>query len=220
MVVAVLGLIVAAAPAQDIDPAKVAAKAVERHDPDQVDPNTIKGEDWTFDITFEHPQAIVVNGPAGEKEVYWYVVYTVTNRAKEEKNYVPTFTLVSSAAKVRRAGIYPAVFDAIRKSRKIPFLENAVKMVGNVIPGEDNARTGVAIFAPLDRDTDRFIIFAEGLSGQYIERPKPGAAADAPEDEKVIRLRKALAIEYRLPGDKWWMNLDQPIFVSKTWTWR
>ena len=95
-----------------------------------------------------------------------------------------------------------------------------VKMVGKILPGEDNARTGVAIFAPLDRKTDRFTLFVEGLSGRYIERPNPAADENTPEDEKVVRLRKTLALEYKLPGDEWWLNLDQPIFISKKWTWR
>jgi len=213
-------LLVASAAAQETDPVKAAARAVEQGDPDSVDPNLIKGETWTFDFRFDHPQPLVVTTPGGEKEVYWYLVYTVTNRAAEEKTYIPTFTLFSNTAAVRRAGVFPTVYEAIKKARKIRFLENAVQMHGKVLPGDDNARTGVAIFAPLDRSTDRFTIFCEGLSGQYIERPNLKAKADAPADEKVIRLRKTLAITYKLPGDKWWLNQDQPLFVSKKWTWR
>ena len=232
-----VALLAPLAAAQEPDPAKVAARAVEQSDPDKVDPNLIKGETWTFDFRFDHPQPLVVTTPGGEKEVYWYLVYTVTSRAAKEKTYIPTFTLFSDTAVVRRAGIFPTVFEAIKKNRKIRFLENAVKMHGKVLPGDDNARTGVAIFAPLDRNTDRFTIFCEGLSGRYIERcPKCGgrrirrsesephlkclACGSTPADEKVIRLRKTLAITYKLPGDKWWLNQDQVIFVSKKWTWR
>ena len=215
-----VALLALPATAQDADPVKAAAAAVEQNDPDKVDPNLIKGETWTFDLRFDHPQPLVVTTPGGEKEVYWYLVYTVTNRAAEGKTYIPTFTLFSDAATVRRAGVFPTVFEAIKKNRKIRFLENAVKMHGKVLPGLDNARTGVAIFAPIDRRTDRFTIFCEGLSGQYIERPNLKAKPDAPADEKLIRLRKTLAITYKLPGDKWWLNQDQPIFISKKWTWR
>ena len=215
-----VALLASLAAAQDTDPVKAAVRAVEQSDPDAVDPNLIKGEVWTFDFRFDHPQPLVVTTPGGEKEVYWYLVYTVTSRAPEEKTYIPTFTLFSDTASVRRAGVFPTVFEAVKSSRKIRFLENAVQMHGKVLPGDDNARTGVAIFAPLDRDTDRFTIFCEGLSGQYIERPDPKAKPDTPADEKVIRLRKTLAITYKLPGDRWWLNQDQPIFVSKKWTWR
>ncbi len=205
---------------QEEDRAEAARQAIQTHDPDQVDPNRIKGEGWTFDFQFEHPQPIVVRTPGGDRDVYWYLVYTVTNRGKEGKDFIPAFTLYTDKASVRRAGVFPRVYEAIRGSRKIRFLENAAKMHTKVLPGEGHARTGVAIFAPLDRETDRLTIFVEGLSGRYIERPNPAAKADTPEDEKHIRLRKTLAITYRLPGDKWWLNLDQPIFVSKTWTWR
>jgi len=195
-------------------------KAMEVADPDQVNPIDIKGEKYTFDFRFDTIEPLVVTNPEGEKEVYWYLVYTITNTSSEEHNFVPAFTLYSDTASVRRAGLHPDVFDAVKNRRKIRFLENAVKMTGKVLPGEDSARTGVAIFAPLDRATDHFRIFVEGLSGEYVERPNPAATDDTPEDEKVIRLRKTLVLEYKFPGDEWWLNADQPVFVSKTWTWR
>jgi len=208
------------AAAQEEGRAEAARRAVEGHDPDRVDPNLVKGEDWTFDFQFEHPQPIVVQTPGGEREVYWYLVYTVTNRSEEARNFVPAFTLYTDQATVRRAGLFPAVYEAIKANRKIRFLERTTKLHTKIMPGEAGARTGVAIFAPLDRETDGFTIFCEGLSGRYIERPNLEADADTPEDERVIRLRKTLALTYKLPGDKWWLNLDQPTFVSKTWTWR
>jgi len=221
--IAVLAMFMAlaqVAAAQEGGQAEAARRAVEDHDPDRVDPNLVKGEDWTFDFQFEHPQPIVVKTPGGDREVYWYLVYTVTNRSKEAKNFVPAFTLYTDRATIRRAGLFPAVYEAIKANRKIRFLEPPVRLHTKVMPGEGSARTGVAIFAPLDRETDGFTIFCEGLSGRYIERPNLKAGADAPEDERVIRLRKTLAITYKLPGDKWWLNLDQPTFVSKKWTWR
>jgi hypothetical protein len=119
----------------------------------------------------------------------------------------------------------------------------------------------VAIFAPLDARADRISIFVEGLSGQYIERPKvqgPGAAKPAaekpaagPAEEKAapaaakkgeesvtggpgkptakeiaaleaasIRLRKTLELQYKIPSDDLWINLDKPVFAGKRWTWR
>jgi len=197
-----------------------AEKALDAADPDQINPIDIKGEKYTFDFRFDNVEPLVVTNPEGEKEVYWYLAYTITNTSEEEHNFVPAFTLYSDTASVRRAGLHPNVFDAIRKRRQIRFLENAVKMTSKVLPGEDGARTGVAIFAPLDRETDHFRIFVEGLSGEYVERPNPAATDDTPEDEKVIRLRKTLVLEYKFPGDSWWLNVDQPVFLSKTWTWR
>jgi hypothetical protein len=221
--VAALAVCMAFAPpaaAQQENRAKAGRRAIEDHDPDRVDPNVVKGEDWTFDFQFEHPQPIVVQTPGGDREVYWYLVFTVTNRSDEAREFVPAFTLYTDQATVRRAGMFPRVYEAIKANRKIRFLEHSSKLHTRIMPGEGNARTGVAIFAPLGRETDCFTIFCEGLSGRYIERPNLKAAADAPEDEKVVRLRKAVALSYKLPGDKWWLNLDQPTFVAKKWTWR
>jgi len=218
-----LGLGVSAAGAQDVE-SKAATRAIENADPDAVDPNLIKGEKWTLDFHFEQPEPIVVGDPAtGDRQVFWYVVYTATNRTGADRSFVPVFTLYADTGAIRRAGIYPTVFDAIKRTRKVRFLENAVQVIGKILVGDDNARTGVAIFPPLDRETARFTIFVEGLSGEYVERPAAAPAAKAAETGKaaeVVRLRKTLAIAYSLPGDRWWRNLDQPIFVSKKWTWR
>ena len=132
---------------------KAAEKAVEAADPDAIDPNLVKGEKWTVDFQFERPEPIVVTGPTGEKQIYWYVLYTVTNKTGQERTFAPTFTLYSDTGAITRAGIYPTVFDAIKQLRKPKFLENAVKMIGKLLVGEDNARTGVAIVAPLSFKT-------------------------------------------------------------------
>lgn len=262
---AVVGLLAAPLWAEDAGP-KATAKAIEAGNPDNVDPNDVKGEKWTLDLQYEPPVPIVVTTPGGDKEVYWYIIYTVTNHSGEDRMYVPAFTLFTDTASVRKAGVYPAVYKAIKNKRKVAFLESPVKLVDKIRVGPDSARTGVAIFAPIDRKTDRFSIFVEGLSGLYLERPKPdapppaappaapepapaaapdaaapaaGAAAlpqgpppstfelgkptakELAEQEKgVMRLRKTLVLEYKLPGDQWWLNLDEPVFVGKRWTWR
>jgi len=225
---ALVALVSSAARAQELE-ARAAQLAAEKADPDAVDPNTIKGEKWTLDIQYETPQPIVALGPQGEKEVYWYVIYTITNSTGADRQYVPSFTLFSNTGAIRKAGVYPAVYDAIKKARaaKYKFLENAVQMVAienaKILVGPDNARTGVAIFAPLDRETRKFTLFVEGLSGEYIEqtdRSKKIEPGHLTEGDKIVRLRKTLALYFDLPGDKWWLNLDKPLFLDKKWTWR
>jgi hypothetical protein len=229
-IVLVLGLGAATGWAQEAS-LKAAEKAVETADPDAIDPNLVKGEKWTVDFQFERPEPIVVTGPTGEKQIYWYVFYTVTNKTGQDRTFAPVFTLYSDTGAVTRAGIHPAVFDAIKKLRKPKFLENAVQMIGKLLMGEDNARTGVAIFAPLSFKTTKFTIFVEGLSGEYIERPAPAAPPSAPiakgeelkpttDRDNFIRLRKTLALTYTLPSENWMTTLDQPVFQCKKWTWR
>jgi len=219
-VLAAAAILAQAVRSEEVDAAKVARRAMDNGDPDNFDPNLIKGEDWTYDLKIEDPQPIVVAAPGGEKEVYWYVVYTVTNTSKAEHNYIPTFTMYSDTTKVERAGIYPAVFNAILKHRRIQFLENSAAMFGKVLPGPDNARTCVAIFKPMDRATSHFTIFVENASGLFIERPNPAAPENAKPEEKIVTLRKTLALKYKIPGDEFWKNLDTAIPTAKTWTWR
>jgi hypothetical protein len=222
-----------AARAQDVT-AKAAERAITAADPDAVDPNLIHGEKWTIDFQFERPEPIVVTGPTGQKEIYWYMVYTVTNNTGGDRFFAPAFTLYGDNGVLRRAGIYPNVYETIKKTRKVRFLENAVQMIGKLLVGADNARTGVAIFAPLPPETTKFTVFVEGLSGEFIERAEPAAppeapkavepqeagAAAAPEADKTVRLRKTMALLFDLPPARWWLTLDQPVFKSKKWTWR
>jgi hypothetical protein len=207
-----------------------ARAAMEKADPDNVDPNTIKGEHWTYDFQYENPQPLSMLTTGGEKEVYWYVIYTITNTSDAEHDYVPSFLMFTDSGAVTKAGVYPAAFDTIKKERaaKYKFLENVAQMtaVGSnrIRKGPDNARTGVAIFPPLENTTQKFTIFVGGLSGEFVERPdrsdkkiEPGHLA---EGDKLTRLFKTLALNFSIPGDKWWKNLDTPTFVSKKWTWR
>jgi hypothetical protein len=204
--------------------------AMEKADPDNVDPVSVRGEKWTLDITYDAPQSILVPGLKGEKDVYWYVIYTITNNTKTDHEYVPSFTLFTDTGVVSKAGVYPTAFEAIKaeRSTKYKFLENVAQMTAvaanRVKIGADNARTGVAIFAPMDRATQKFTIFVGGLSGEYIEHPDRGVKKPEPghlvEGDKVTRLFKTLVLDYDFPGDKWWRNMDQPIFASKKWTWR
>jgi hypothetical protein len=226
--VLVLGLAAASGWAQDLS-AKAAEKAIDNADPDAVDPNLIKGEKWNLDFQFDRPEPIVVTGPTGEKQIYWYVLYTVTNKTGQDRSFVPVFTLFADTGALSRAGIYPSVFDAVKKLRKPKFLENAVQMMGKLLVGEDNARTGVAIFPPLSFKTTKFTIFVEGLSGEFIERPEPAAPPQGgaakpeevkPDADKLIRLRKTMALTYTLPSENWMTTLDQPVFQCKKWTWR
>ncbi|MCX5682435.1 MAG: hypothetical protein NT049_01965 [Planctomycetota bacterium] len=226
--VLVLGLAAATGWAQNAS-IKAAEKAIDNADPDVVDPNLVKGEKYTIDFQFDRPEPIVVTGPTGEKQIYWYVLYTVTNKTGQDRTFVPVFTLFADTGAVARAGTYPAVHDAIKKLRKPKFLENDVQVTGKLLVGEDNARTGVAIFPPISFKTTKFTIFVEGLSGEFIERADPAAQPQAgsgkpeevkPEADKVIRLRKTLALTYTLPGENWMKNLDQPVFQCKKWTWR
>jgi hypothetical protein len=223
------------------DANEAAQKAFESGDPDNVDPVAIQGEHWTLDITYEQPQPIIVLNNKGEKSVYWYMIYTITNNTGADRNYVPSFFLFCDTGKLIPAAVNPDAFEAVKKLRglKYPNLENAGQMVAINAPadnpaikkpenttikmGSDNARTGVAIFAPMERNTRRFSIFIQGLSGEYIEKPtrpnkvEPGHLESG---DKLLRLHKTLAMAFDMPGDQWWQNLDKPIFKNKKWTWR
>lgn len=213
-----VGLVAGTAIGQEIE-ADRAEKAIRKADPDQVDPNKIKGEDYTLDFIFRKPEPIVVTTSENEKKVYWYMLYTVTNNTDEERAFAPAFTLVTDKYKTYRAGVHPKAFEAIKKNRRVRFLTDTAKMHGKLLIGEDNAKTGIAIFPPIDRRTDAFKVFVGNLSGRYIEREVP-APEGAEVETKKVNLHRTLELGYKLRGDKWWLNLDTPKQTGRRWTWR
>lgn len=191
-------------------------------DPDDVSVRDIDGHDWQFDHNFRAPRPIKVYGPDDKAEIYWYILYTVTNNTGDERFFAPSFMLFTDKAKVQRSRSQPNVCALIKKDRPrhAKFLEHATKIIGKLLQGDDNARDGIAIFAPLEEGTKSFTVFVGGLTGQYIRRANPGALADATEAEKTVILHKTRALKYRLIGDEWKRDMVPAKLVRKWWAWR
>ncbi|MDP6381209.1 MAG: hypothetical protein QF662_07685, partial [Phycisphaerae bacterium] len=177
---------------------------------------------WTLNLKFEAPRPIRIYGTNREPKIYWYILYSARNDSGATRFFAPDFILYTNEAKLHRSGIHPEVHKVIkeRRKRRTRFLENSAKIIGNLLEGEDNARDGVAIFAPIGPKTKSFTLFVGGLSGRYILRDNPAAKADTPLAEKKIVLYKTLAVDYKLIGDEWWKDLAAPKVVKTQWTWR
>lgn len=184
----------------------------------QPSPNPIA---WEFKFTFLDPQRIEVQVPGADKpEVYWYLVYTVTNTSRRSQRFLPTFQIVTEQIEVfdTDLGISPLVFDAIRERHRIThkYLVSPTKAIGPLLCGEDNARESVAIWREVDLTQNNFSVYVAGLSGetQFLENPahdpnrpevKRVVGPDGREREQTVNpqyftLRKTLEIRYTLPG--------------------
>jgi hypothetical protein len=176
---------------------------------------------WQLEFSFLDPERIEVQLPGqAEPEVYWYMVYTVTNRSPRTQDFFPLFQIVTDDLEVADTdiGISPLVFNVIRERHAIThkYMVHPTKAIGPLRSGSDNALESVAIWRDIDLSRNSFRIYAAGLSGEVKFVPNPAFDPNRPETETVtgndgrkreeivnpqyFTLRKTLEIRYTLPG--------------------
>jgi hypothetical protein len=194
----------------------------------QGDPETANGPQpspyitsWELEFKFLDPQRIEVQLPGADRpEVYWYLVYTVTNPGPRSRRFFPMFQIVTENLQAfdTDMGISPLVFDAIRQRHKIThkYLVDPTRVIGALLSGDDNARESVAIWRNIDLTLNSFTVYVAGLSGETQFLPNPSYDPQKPEKERMtasdgqarvavtnpqqFTLRKTLEIRYTLPG--------------------
>ncbi len=186
------------------------------------------GVSWQLDMRFHDPQRIEIVHPGDtEPTVYWYLIYEVTNNTGRDRQFFPSFRLVTGTLQVVEGGanISPTIYNRViaRHRREFPFLAPPVKVTGLLLQGRENARASVAIFRDFDPNAARFTIYAAGLSGDFQRSPNP--AFDRNEKESAsnrrhFHHRRTLAIEYELPGDPAFRSRVKPIRRLRQWVMR
>ena len=178
---------------------------------------------WEFDLKYLHPRRIEVQlSGSDQPEVFWYMVYTVTNTSNTTQPFYPLFQLVTEDLRVvdTDIGISPLVFEAIRERHKIThkYLVSPTEAIGELRAGADYARESVAIWRATDLNVTRFTIYVAGLSGEARvlrnpaydpEKPETATMVDAAGQEREIvvnpryfTLRKTLQLSYTLPASE------------------
>jgi hypothetical protein len=176
---------------------------------------------WELEFKFRDPERIEVTTPGSERpDVYWYILYTVTNPGPRSQRFFPMFQIVTENMQIldTDVGISPRVFDAIRERHKAvyKYLEDPTRVIGTLLSGTDNARESVAIWRNIDLSNVSFAVYVAGLSGETQFVPNPRYDPKRPETEMVrgpdgserrvvtnprqFTLRKTLEIRYTLPG--------------------
>ncbi|MBI5724924.1 MAG: hypothetical protein HZA50_13270 [Planctomycetes bacterium] len=199
--------------------------------------------EWELAFTYKDPMCIRVKAPGEEKaRIYWYMLYRVINRTKEDQNFIPEFAIYTNTGEILQANknIPTAVYDAIKQLHNLPLLKDQTSVTGKLLQGEDNAKEGVAMWPDIDPQAGTFDVFVGGLSGELADaalltpmppaadnipasgpaamgyRPKPPASA--PTTKKV--LTKQLRLQFMITGDQP-ARLTTPVtFKLKEWVMR
>lgn len=165
---------------------------------------------WQLDFDFERPDAIAVETLTGEVQWYWYMTYTVTNETGATRLFVPDITIADDTGRLMAAGegVPSRVFRAIRDKLRSTALMSQTQIVGQLLEGDDYARTGVAIWpAAVQDDLDEYRVFVAGLSGET-------ATTTDPITGETVLLRRTLMLRFELPGDDESPE-EQPVILAE-----
>ncbi len=178
--------------------------------------------DWTLDVTFEHPQQIMLR-VAGDKEPkrFWYMIMTLTNKTNHDVDFYPKCELLTDTLEVTPAGTPAEVFEKIKKSyqRKYPFLESLESIDNKILQGEDNTKDIAIIWPDFDANAKSIKIFIAGLSNETVVVDSPAEKDQAGKPVKVY-LRKTLELSYKIGGDPALRSKAKLVYEDKRWVMR
>jgi hypothetical protein len=179
--------------------------------------------DWTTEVTFEHPQQIMVRLEKGGQKRFWYIIITLTNKSGRDVDFYPKCDLMTDTFNIIPAnkGTPAGVFELIKRrhQRKYPFLEALEKAGNRMLEGEDNARDIAVIWPDFDEKVKNIKVFLAGLSNETAVIDHPIAKNEAGEPVKVY-LRKTLEISYSLSGDAALRSFAKLTYNGKRWIMR
>lgn len=155
---------------------------------------------WEFEFEAGPLRLAKVNVPGVGVRPYFYLTYTITNYWSADLLYAPDFYLKNDMGQILRSGedIPPAVTEEMLARLGNPLISDQISILGNVLEGPENARSGVVIWPATDLDADEVMVFAANLSGEstvYWTKDRETG------QRKRTVLRKTLMLRYETPGD-------------------
>jgi hypothetical protein len=150
---------------------------------------------WQLEFEYKDLMPITVKLPGEETpKVFWYLIYTVTNRTGEDRIFVPSFQMYTDTGELIPAGasVPPNVFEEIKKVYNDPLMRQTTALTGKLLQGEDNAKTGVAIFPDFDPQVGVVDVFVGGLSGEAatVKLPSPITVTEVDAEGKKVQVQK------------------------------
>ena len=188
------------------------------------EPAIIPGpRDWTLDVTFEHPEQIVVRTEQGKSLRFWYTIVTLTNESGRDVDFFPNCELMADTFHILPAGksTPTGVFEGIKRrhQRKYPFLEALDKAGNKMLEGEDNAKDIAVIWPDFDEKVKNIKVFISGLSNETAAIDHP-VAKDAGGKAVKVYLRKTLELSYSVSGDPALRSYAKLSYKGKRWIMR
>ncbi len=174
---------------------------------------------WEFDFREGPMRLITVDMPGVGPRAYFYLTFTITNFWGGELLYAPEFVLKTEEGEVQTSGqnVPPQVNEYILDLLNDPLIDDQSTILGQVLEGIENAKSGVVIWPATDLNVDEIMVFAANLSGEHTtywtKDPETG-------DRKRIVLRKTRMLRYETPGEIAGRGARPLELVEKRWIMR
>ncbi|MCH2162590.1 MAG: hypothetical protein MK085_12050 [Phycisphaerales bacterium] len=154
---------------------------------------SVAADEWELEFT-PGPLRLYVD-PVDDR-AYWYFTYTVANRTERDRMWAPRAELFTDGGDILRSGreVPSRVNKQLKTLLNDPLLEDQNRIIGEILVGRENAKSGVVVWPASDLEVTEVTLFMTGLSSD-------SKVVDHPETGKPVRLRKTLRREYLVPGN-------------------
>jgi hypothetical protein len=187
----------------------------------QVTPPKEPNQFWTTEFEPIHLKMISPRDGAGVSRVYWYMIYTLSNSGKEDRDLFVSISAVTDGKKQYSDLFLPAVEKVIEKKEKEPLwgksdeFELARKRepkdpkMAYVTLKAGETRKCVAVFNAIDPNVSRLTIGVRGLTNDIKLLTKDDGMKELEE-----RVRE---FSYERPGDEYEITLDRFKLTGREW---
>ena len=162
-------------------------------------------DQWELDYQVG-PLRLYKDGESGE--AFWYATYTIVNRTGRDRNIAPQWTILDEEGRLFNAGegVSRRVQRAVQALLANPLHEDQSAVIGDMMTGEENAKSGFAIWK-VGPEVRRFSILVTGLSNTK-------KVSDDPVTKKPIVLKKTRRIDYQMATDRATLIGEVPMVPS------
>ena len=172
----------------------------------------VLGEQWKLDV---RPKGLRLWVDPQDGKGYWYFVYDVVNQTKQSLLWSPKIQLLDGEGRLMRGGndVPPQVRKAMCASMAEEGVEDQFAVMDDLLPGEDNGRTGMVAWLAEGTDGTELTVFIAGASSETEQKVHPKTG------EKVT-LRENLQLDYAVPGDPKGRRAEPAILKNREWVMR
>lgn len=146
---------------------------------------------------------------------FWYFTYEVVNNTGKDQRFAPRIELVVDDGRIVRQGdgVPSRVSRELEEYLGDPLLEDQFEILGTVLQGKTNAKSGLVVFRADDLDPTELTVMVQGLSKETEKRPNPKTG-------ETVTLRKTARIDYLVAGDPRPSSTELYPIVSREWIFR
>ena len=178
-------------------------------------------KDWNLDFKFQALRMFTPRGGAQKGRVYWYMLYSLENKSKEDREFYVSVTARSDRNKSYSDLFLPAVEKGIEKKLDTPLWGqiDRFRILSKRNPEDDGynyttieageKRSCIAVFNKLDANANRVTIEISGLFSDL--------EVVSQEDGTITYKERARVLQFKRLGDEYEVAQDPFQLIGRDW---